>query len=369
MKVIIEARALSAANSGVKTYTQELLKNLTASHTNAEFEILYGSNSPLGSFPSATETVIPLKTEILLPVWMSSVANYVSKKNPSLVHYTKAAIPRKKTVPTVVTIHDIIPLLLPETQSPLRRLYWRHALQYAAIHSDHIMTNSTRSKLDIIDHFGIEKNKVTVTPFAVDLKHFRPIVDGSSPIALATGESLPYILFVGTKDPRKNISSLVRAFARIADQIPHQLVIVGKPAKKRDDSQQIARELHLEHRVQFRENVSYAELPALYSGADIFVWPSLYEGWGFPPQEAMACGTPVIVSDGGPLPEVVGDAGVVVPLSGDTFIERLAHEMLSLMQDEERKKILIARGLEQVKKNTWKQVADETWNVYNKVSL
>jgi len=282
------------------------------------------------------------------------------------VHYTKAAIPKKKTVPTVVTIYDIIPILLPETQSPLRRLYWTRALKHAATHADHILTISERSKLDIIEHFGVPEDRVTVTLLAVDQNHFRPLPTQERP-----GQQ-PYILFVGTRDARKNIASLIHAFARIAHSIPHLLIIAGKPAKKQDDSKQIVHDLGLEHRIQFREDVSYAELPKLYSGADFFVWPSLYEGWGFPPQEAMACGTPVIVSDGGALPEVVGDAGIIVPLSAnqnDNFVERLSNEMFSLIRDDARKHDLRQRGLARVQTFSWKTVAEKTWDVYAKVSV
>lgn len=366
MKVVIEARALSAKSSGVKTYTHELILNLLALHPEKHVELLYGSQFPVKTFPQASEVVIPLHSEILLPWWMHRAAKYVRASKASVVHYTKAAIPRKKTVPTVVTIHDIIPILLPETQSPLRRFYWRHALQYAAINSDHIMTNSMRSKLDIVNHFDISEDKVTVTPFAVNLEHFRP----STP-AGRSGQ-VPYILFVGTRDARKNISSLIRAFAQIADQIPHQLIIVGRPARKQDDSKSTVTRLQLSDRIQFLENVSYDELPALYSNADIFVWPSIYEGWGFPPQEAMACGTPVIVSDGGPLPEVVGDAGIVVPLDKgieNDFDKRLAQEMLSLIHDDARKQDLIARGLAHVQTFSWKSVAEKTWEVYERLAL
>jgi len=362
MNILIEARALSAMSGGVKTYTHELIANLVALHPESSFELLYTANRLKGTFPTTKETTISLLSEALLPLWMSKIAAYANTKKPDIAHFTKAAIPRKKILPTIVTIYDIIPVLFPETQSPLRRLYWPLALKYAANNADHIMTISDTSKRDIMKHFGIDENNITVTPLAVDLQHFRP----STP-AGRSGQA-PYILFVGTRDARKNIASLIRAFARIAHQIPHQLVIAGRSAKKQDNSLQISRELGLEQRIEFREDVSYAQLPALYSNADIFVWPSVYEGWGFPPQEAMACGTPVIVSDGGALPEVVGDAGVVVPLS-ENFVEQLSHEMISLIHDNARKQDLRERGLARVQLFSWKSVAEKTWEVYKKISV
>lgn len=379
MNVTIEARALSAVSGGVRTYTYELIKNLLALHPDEHFELIYGSEKPIGTFASAQEIVVPLYSEALLPFWMRSIGKHVASRRPNIVHYTKAAIPRQKTSPTVVTIYDIIPILMPETQSPLRRLYWPHALRHAAKTADHIMTISEGSKRDIMEHFGVAEDKITVTPLAVDLEHFRPKPPTSAHNGATAGK---YILFVGTRDARKNIASLIRAFAQIADKIPHNLVIAGRPAKKQDDSKIIAADLHLGNRIEFREDVSYAELPKLYSHADIFVWPSKYEGWGFPPQEAMACGTPVIVSDGTPLPEVVGDAGVIVPLDprvkpagragrpeNDNFTEHLAHEMLTLIQDEPRKADLITRGLARVQQFSWTDVARKTYDVYKKVAI
>lgn len=363
MNITIEARALSAVGGGVKTYTYELLKSLLALHSDENFEYIYSSTKPLGTFNRAKETVIPLKSELLLPYWMSiQVAKHIRGQKPSLVHFTKAAVPYKKYCPTIVTIYDIIPVLFPETQSPLRRLYWPHVLEHAATTADHILTISQQSKKDIMEHYNVAEDKITVTPLAVDLTHFNP-----SPKAASSNQT-PYILFVGTRDARKNIASLIRAFARIADKIPHKLIIAGRPAKKTDNSKSVAGELHLEHRIEFRENVSYAQLPSLYANADIFVWPSLYEGWGFPPQEAMACGAPVIVSDGGPLPEVVGDAGIIVPLQEGAFEENLAHEMLTLINDEAKKRELSIKGITRAAQFSWNDVAQKTWEVYQSVA-
>lgn len=358
MNIAIEARSLSAQTGGVKTYTYQLLRHLITAHSQEHFECIYSSRKPLGSFSNIQETVIPLYSEAFLPLWMNRVGRYIASRQPHVMHYTKAAIPRYSGVPTVVTIYDIIPILLPTTQSPLRRLYWPRALRYAATHADHIMTISEKSKRDIIEHFGIAEDKITVTQLAVDRAHFQPI--GKTP-------GVPYILFVGTCDARKNIASLIRAFARIADVIPHKLLIVGRPAKKQDDSRYVARSLELKSRVVFREDVTYEQLPGVYSNADIFVWPSLYEGWAFPVQEAMACGCPVIVSDAGALPEVVKDAGIIVPL-GNEFEERLAHEMLSLIQDNEHKRFLSQHGITRVAQFSWEDVANKTWEVYKKIA-
>lgn len=370
MNIIIEARALAAKGGGIKTYTYELIRNLLIAHQDEKFQIVYPEvEKPL--FSSVETKTIPMASELFVPYWLSGpVASYIRTQHPSVVHYTKAAIPLVKIAPTIVTIYDIIPILLPETQSISRRMYWSWALKHAATHADHIITISHQSKVDIMNHFGISEEKITVTPLAINSEHFYP--------REKKHQETPYILFVGTKDQRKNISSLVYAFARIAKDIPHKLLIVGRPAKKQDSSQVLAKQMGLENRIEFREDVSYEELPEIYSQADLFVWPSAYEGWGFPPQEAMACGTPVIVSNGAPLPEVVGDAGRIVPFSfgsiqdrmrDEAFIERLADQMRHVLADESLRKDMIAKGIEQAKKFSWQKVAEDTWNVYKRIAV
>ncbi len=371
MNIAIEARSLSAKSGGVKTYTHQLIENILAAHPEAGVELLYSSEKPLGTFPASKETVIPLPSDILLSYWLSvQVARHIKKTKPSVVHYTKAAMPYTKTAPTVVTLYDIIPVLLPETQSFLRRMYWPHVLEHAAKHADHIMTISQQSKKDIMEQYRTPEDRITVTPLAIDTSHFYPRTSLDSP-------SSPYILFVGTRDARKNISTLIRAFTAIADKIPHRLVIAGREADKRDNSKETVAKLGLESRVEFKEYVPYEELPALYSGADLFVWPSIYEGWGFPPQEAMACGTPVIVSDGGPLSEVVGDAGIIVPFSKKDLHERmedavftsaLSERILEVLTHTTLQESLRSRGLERTASFTWKRVADATWQAYEKIS-
>lgn len=364
MNIILEARALLHASGGVRSYVANLVDNCRNS-TNLNLDILDGS----------TNSSVPLHSEMLVPWWLTfQVAPYIKKQKPDVVHFTKADIPFTKTVPTVVTIYDVIPLLLPETQSSLRRLYWPIALRHSALHADRIITISEQSKKDIVRLLDVSPEKIRVTPLAVDTDHF-------SPFAKATGDKAtnnPYILFVGTWDARKNITSLIKAYEKIADSIPHNLIIAGRPAKKDDGSRSYAEKSQYSNRIVFKESVPYDDLPLLYSGADMFVWPSVYEGWGFPVQEAMACGTPVITSNGGSLPEVVGTAGIVVPFQSKNlhtrmydqdFINCLADEMIALAHDQHKKNELQANGLKYVHATNWKDVANQTVEVYKELIL
>lgn len=356
MNVVIEARSLLAKSSGIRSYAKHLIAAL-GQHSDIALTVIDG----------AKDSATPLRAELFVPYWLNAqVAQYLTARNPDIVHFTKAATPKRLSIPTVVTIYDVIPLLLPQTQSPLRRMYWPKTLKHAAQESTHIITISEQSKRDIIEQLHVEEDKITVTPLAIDTTHF----------TIQNQPKEQTILFIGTWDERKNIKSLIAAFNQIANQIPHTLTIAGKPAHKDDGSRAFATHSSVAERIIFKENVPYEELPALYASADLFVFPSAYEGWGFPPQEAMACGTPVIVSDGGSLPEVVGDAGVIVPFSASTiqermndqdFIHRLSQEMLAVLTDKERQSSMIASGITQATKHTWHNIADRTIDVYNQV--
>ena len=357
LKIAFEARALQKEGGGVRTYVEQLLTGLRQN----------------GSVDASTPDA-PLAHEALLPLWLNwQLPEAITKLTPDVVHYTKAAIPAKKVAPTVVTIYDVIPILFPESQKFFPRLLWPKLLRQAAQESDHVITISEASKRDIVKHLQVTPEKVTVTPLAVDPTFKNHPVSAKAEPPLLRKEGKPYILYLGTIEPRKNVPALVRAFAKIATDIPHKLVIAGRPYKGIDEVLYEVVKHDLEERVEIRDFVPSEELPNLYANADLFVWPSIYEGWGFPPQEAMASGVPVIVSDGGSLPEVVGQAGITVSFStvkisdrlNDTDFEaRLAQAMKEVLQDEAKQNQLRQSGLDRATQRTWQTVADETIKVY-----
>jgi len=267
--------------------------------------------------------------------------------------------------------------LLPRTQSWSRRWYWPRAFERVSKFSDEIITISEASKKDIVDRLRVDPERVTVTKMAIDREMFKPRgVNEVERVKQKYGLGEKYILFVGTRDLRKNVSGLIRAFSAIKKQVPHELVVAGKPALKDDQVKITAAENKAGKRVKFLDFVEGADLPGLYSGAELFAWPSIYEGWGFPPQEAMACGTPVIVSDGGSLPEVVGEAGVVVKFDEEEvamrevdegFESKLSQAMLNMLSNDEERRRLRVMGLERVKEFNWEAVARDTIKVYKKI--
>jgi glycosyltransferase involved in cell wall biosynthesis len=381
MNIVIEARALSARGGGIKTYTKELVTNLLK-EKQANFTVLLDKPEARPEVEAGHEEVVPLLHELLLPWWLSvDVVGRLKALKPDVAHFTKAAVPRRIVCPTVVTIYDVIPILFPASQAPLRRLYWPRVLKVAAKRSHHILTISEASKQDIMTYLDVPAKKVTVTPLAVDQTRYNQAIPAQEKMRVKQklGLAAPYILFVATRDERKNAKSLISAFAKIAAEIPHELVIAGKKALKDDGSEELVKKLELkvQQRIRFLDFVDYNDLPALYAGADLFVWPSVYEGWGFPPQEAMACGVPVIVSNGAPLPEVVGEAGEVVPFRvtdlaertrDEEFVGDLAQRMALILHDPARQARMRAAGIQQVKKFSWTQVAATTLEVYKQVA-
>lgn len=375
MKVLIEARALSGT-TGVKTYTQHLLTHLLAAGKH-DYTVVYDSPQHVGNYPGAHELVLPLRSPFLLPWWLRQFPRLIAREHPDVVHFTKADMPRGVEVPGVVTIYDVIPLLFPEGQKLTQRYYWPKALRAAAMRSQHIVTISKASKRDIITYLQVPGDKITVTPLAADTTHFSP----ASPAAVATMRAKyqlaeQYLLFVGTQEPRKNIPALLRAFARVAGKIPHQLVIAGKKTGKHQGVEAALRSSPVAERIRTIPYVDYQDLPALYTGAELFIWPSIYEGWGLPPLEAQACGTAVMVSDGGALPEVVGRTAIVVPFTTDQvparpldtqFELRLATEIVNVLQNSQRLTELRAQARSHAQTFRWEDVAAATTLIYEQL--
>ncbi len=379
MHIALEARSLSSS-MGVRIYTLELIRRLLARHP-ADYSIILDAAKHHGTFPGAREMIVPLRHDAMLFPWLwYNIPRLLRKLQPNVVHYTKAAVPLKKQYPTVVTIHDVIPLILPQSQKLSRRWYWPATLRHAAQRSDAIIAISECTRADIIKYFNVDSAKITVTPLGCDRTHFHPITDVTRRAEVLQRYTIPtpYLLFVGTLEPRKNIPALIRAFTAIAPQIPHMLVIAGKKGWMYEEIFTTYATSAVQNRIMFIDQVPYADLPVLLSTADAFVWPSAYEGWGLPVLEALACGAPVVVSDGGALPEVVGDAGEIVPfvqsaparrLNDPDFEQQFSARILALLQDESRQARLRAAGPARAELFSWDTVADTTFQVYERLAV
>lgn len=268
-------------------------------------------------------------------------------------------------VPQVVTVHDIIPLLFPSLHLHGSELiFFRHFLPRILRRSRAIITVSQSTKRNIIDFYNLPDEKIHVVYEGYDKELFHPCKDTLAVTKTYGFEQ--YIHYAGNMLPHKNVAKLVQAFRLIASKIPHQLVLQG-----RRDSEcaahldTLVRELDLEGRVVFLGYVPQEHLSCLYSGASVFVTVSLSEGFGLPPLEAMACGTPVVVSRTSSLPEVVGDAGILVDPNNT---EQIAQALLKIIEHPELHDDLSRKAVRRSALFSWSETAKQTFEILEAVA-
>jgi glycosyltransferase involved in cell wall biosynthesis len=265
----------------------------------------------------------------------------------------------------VVTVHDVFAWSYPGTSSPLDTLIYRHWLPRVLPRAETVITVSHHSKTDIIRYLGVAADKVQVIHLAIS-NRYRPTT--TQEIAAARSRyNLPQncILITGSVEERKNTRRLLEAYAQLrrgGEQRP--LVIAGARRRKSAGVVETVSRLGLERQVIFTGYVAEADLPAVYSGADLFVFPSLYEGFGLPPLEAMACGAPVVCSNAASLPEVVGDAAL---LFDPQDVDGMAEAMQRVLADTALRQEMRQRGLARAQQFTWERTARETAAVYRQV--
>jgi glycosyltransferase involved in cell wall biosynthesis len=255
---------------------------------------------------------------------------------------------------TVVTIHDIAPILFPGHKFGLSCLAWNLAWR-GALRAAKMIAVSEFTRQEVISRFAVDPGRIHTIPEGVE-PHFRTL-DASALMDAKNKFALPerFVLHVGSTQPRKNIEGLLRIAA--GQDVP-LVQAGGRPTKKQ---MRLVAELGLVKQVHFLGKVTEADLVALYNLAAVFVFPSLYEGFGFPPLEAMACGTPVVSSNLSSLPEVVGEAGLLVDSHN---IEAFQEAVAKVLEDGDLAENLRKRGLEHASKFTWKTTARQTLQVY-----
>jgi glycosyltransferase involved in cell wall biosynthesis len=280
-----------------------------------------------------------------------------------LLHVTYTLPPFLRCT-SVVTVHDIAYALFPHTFSPRDRLLLSIAVPLSMRRAQRVITVSDAARRDILRHYRVAAEKVVAIPNAVE-DHFRPAPDQDAWARVRARYGLPdrYILAVGNLQPRKNLRRLIEAFAalRAASRIDQRLVLVGKGLWRESDVFGAIKAHGLEEEVIATGYVPDADLPVLYRAADVFVYPSLYEGFGLPPLEAMACGTPVITSNDSSLPEVVGDAALLIE---PTDVGDLATALARLLGDAALRGRLVAAGLARAARFSWEETARRTLAVY-----
>ncbi len=364
MRIAIDASTIST-QGGPRSYVLGLLDALGRIDRENEYIIFYNDPVHLGRFPWARELVLPGKSP-LCRLWREHVSLPLAclREKADLLHGPKSAVPFWSPCPSVVTLHDLIPITHPETETWAAQLYWRLQIPIAARRASYIITDSEHARQEIVAMFDTPDQRIAVTPLG-----YPPALDDSpDPVraaALRQRYGLPesYILYVGTIQPRKNLDMLIQAYARLRSEgiTAYKLVIAGRKGWLYETLFTRISAMGLEGDVIFTGFVPDEDLPSLYDGACLFTYLSFFEGFGLPPLEAMARGVPVVTSNTTSLPEVVGEAGITVsPRSLDEVVEGMRRVLTdnSLAQQMRQAGQVRARGF------SWERTARETMAIY-----
>lgn len=367
VRIAIDASTIST-QGGPRTYVLGLLEALLRIDRENEYIVFYNDPVHLGRFPAAREMVLPGKNP-LTRLWREHVLLPLACKRErvDILHCPKSAIPYFAPCPVVVTLHDLIPIKHPETEKLAARIYWRLQIPIAARRSAFIITDSEHARQEIMADFRVAPEKIRAIMLGFDPAMIESR-DAAAGAAVRGKYGLPadYILYVGTIQPRKNLDTLIEAFSLLKGKgaFAGKLVIVGRKGWLYDRLFSRIRELNLDGEVVFTGFVPDGELPFIYDGARVFVYLSLFEGFGLPPLEAMACGVPVITSNTTSLPEVVGDAGIAVP---PMAVEEVAAALLRVLENEETATAMREQGRRRAKSFSWEAAARETLDIYKAV--
>jgi glycosyltransferase involved in cell wall biosynthesis len=360
-RVAIDARKLR--DGGIGTYIRELVAAL-ATRAGAPQVAALLDPADLGRTGWAPGVAREIAVRAgKYGVWEHlAIPRAARRAGAELLHAPHYTLPLGWSGRAIVTIHDLIHIRYPKFFPPGTSLYARAVAGSAARRARLVLTDSSATRDDVLEFLGVEPERVRVVPLAVAAGLARP--DPARVEAFRRGRGLPavYLLYVGARKRHKNLTLLLEALARMTAAERPALVLSGRPWGAKEDLAAEARRLGVADRVAFSGDLADAsELAALYGGAALYLQPSLFEGFGLPPLEAMACGTPVISSDGGSLPEVVGDAGVVL---SPRQPERWATAIRELLGDEGRRGELARRGLARARSFTWEKVAEATLAAY-----
>ncbi|CAA9546084.1 MAG: hypothetical protein AVDCRST_MAG43-605 [uncultured Thermomicrobiales bacterium] len=359
MRIGINASLLAAGGgyrrTGVSRYIGELIDALEQQLAEAERLTIMGRGVPaIASNPSLRiaweQTGLPL----------SGLAHRLN-----VFHGPLNVVPLAMRTPKVVTVHDLAFLRFPDQLPRARRAYMIAATRLSARTADRIIAVSQSTADDLMHWLDLPQDRITVIPEAPSPRIQRVVGTSLNVFRMRFEVDRPYILAVGTLEPRKNLDFFLRVFASVADRIPHELVLVGPEGWMTESFHQTLLELKLGDRIRLTGFVSDAELGGWYSGADVFVFPSTYEGFGLPAVEAMTCGVPILASDASCFPEVIGDAGMLV---APTDFEGWADALLRLVLDRDLNEAFRRQSREHGRTYSWDRTAAETLAIYRELA-
>ncbi len=356
-------------SAGIARYIYHLLRELPRAASDLQLNVY--STEPEAATRLSDITIhttrLPAHKPLARILWEQTILPFeLLQKNYTLFHSLAYVSPFLNRTPTIVTLYDLSFILYPEYFRAFQRLYLRFGTRLSVARAQRIITISESTKRDAIQLLNVDANRIDVITPGVESEFFHD-VDANTIAQFRRNKNLPdpFILFVGTREPRKNIPTLLRAFAQAtrAAQLPHSLVIAGARGWMDQTIPQMLAELNIAKDVFFPGFVPHTELPLWYRAADAFVYPSQYEGFGMPPLEALACGTPTITSNVSSLPEAVGDAALLIDPRSP---EQLAAALIKILTDSALRDELRGRGFQHARQFTWTRAAQQTAQTYRR---
>lgn len=354
MRIGIDAsRAVVRPRTGTENYSYHLIREILARGRAHDYTLYFNQPPASGDFPtgSATERVMPfprLWTHLRLSAEMST-------HPPDVLFVPSHVLPLMHPERSVATVHDLGYLYWPKAHPLARRWYLHLSTLFNARSSSRVIAVSQATADDLVRRYGISREKIAVIPEGCGPEYRPPSAEAVA--AVRSRYALPgrYVLAVGTIQPRKNLGRLVDAFRRVRQATGDvMLVLAGKPGW---GAAPILRQIAGASSVRVLGYVPDRDLPALLGGAEALAFPSLYEGFGLPALEAMACGTPVVCSNNSSLPEIVGDAGLLVQ---PTDADAIAGALILLLEDAALREELRRRGIERAASFSWTRCAAAT---------
>jgi glycosyltransferase involved in cell wall biosynthesis len=374
MRIGLDGFPLLVPLAGVGHYTFELARALALLAPSDEFELVAPN-----AFPSSVLEDIRLNGPANLRAvnaeansirrrrwWSVGLPLYLRKASLDLFHGTNYEVPLWSKRRSVLTIHDLSILLYPETHKADLARRARRRLPVMAQSASMIIAAAECVKREICEHLKVNAERVVVTPYAPRSGFHSVPAAPASHTKQRLGIEDEFILFVGTVEPRKNLLTLVRAFEQILRRTSHrpQLVVAGAEGWLMDELFAFIKQSPISDRLLLTGYLDNDDLRALYSSCRVFVYPSIYEGFGFPPLEAMACGAPVIASD---IPIFQDTLGSAARLVNPHDVEAIAATIVEMLEDEDQRRAISRRGLDQAAKFSWERTAQLTLEVYREV--
>jgi len=380
MRIIIDYTPAVHQGAGIGRYTRGLVDALTHLDSRNQYTLLVLGRSGARFVPHALPANFKLRYVPLSDRWATVLWHRLALPLPvdlftgraDLFHGPSFTLPPSFT-PSLLTVHDLSFLRYPQGAHPALLAWLSRAVPRGLRRARHVLADSESTRADLIELMGIPAGRITVIGAGVE-ERFRPVTDAMTLADVRTRYHLPdrFILGVSTLEPRKNFTGLIAAFGQLvtasgwsSSVADLHLVIAGGKGWLYDDIFAAAAASPARDRIHFAGFVADEDLPALYTLAELFAFPSHYEGFGIPVLEAMACGTPVVCADNSSLPEVAGDAALLVEAADADALSGAMHELL---MDVALRQTLIERGLKQAKRFTWEGAARRLLAVYQSVA-